>query len=307
VRNLARWSLRQLEQTRLFRARPLLAPLLRTAWRYARARTPEAGEAALQALGVGGALRYPILFRDRHGLEYLLYPGENAEIYLANHGNYEVAETEFCLKQIAPGMTAFDVGANIGLYTLLFAKCAGPAGRVHAFEPEPRNFRRLQINLALNGCENVTANPLAVAANSGPVTLHVYPAAFHAWHSLTRAAMPDPDRPGETISPEREAQVQAASLDDYCAARSIARIDYLKIDVEGAEVGVLAGARGLLEREAVGLIQFEALPGAGAGPSEVFALLREHGFHIRAIGPEGELLPEAPEPLPAYTNYAAVR
>lgn len=289
---------------RLFQSKPLLGPLLRTVWRYWRAKTPEAGEAAVRALAMSRLASYPILFRDRHALEYLLYPGENAEIYVANNGNYEVAETDFCVAHVKPGMTVFDVGANIGLYTLLFAKCAGPGGRVHAFEPEPRNFRRLQINLALNGFDNVTANPAAVFSQSQSVTLHVYPSAYHAWHSLERAAMPHPDRAGEVIGPEQDLDVRATSLDDYCAEQNITRIDYLKIDVEGGELGVLRGAGRLLAERAIGVIQFEVLPEAS---NEIFGLLREAGFRCHPIGAGGALGGEAQEFQAPYSNYAAVR
>ncbi len=310
MRRLARWTLQQLQRTRFFAARPQLAPLLRTLWRYARARTPEARAAALQALSLGTGRRYPILFRDRHGLEYLLYPDQNAEVYLANNGNYEIGETEFCLQHVAPGSVVFDVGANIGLYTLLFAKCAGPEGRVHAFEPEPRNFRRLKINLVINAAENVTPQQAAVTAHSGTATLHVFPDAFHAWHSLQRAVMPAPNQPGETVTPEAALQVTATSLDDYCAAHNIERIDYLKIDVEEAELGVLQGAHGLLSRGAVDVIQFEAwpLPGDPADSTDpVFACLEGHGYRCHPIGPTGSLLPQTHRAQNGYGNYAALR
>jgi FkbM family methyltransferase len=311
VKPLARWSLRQLGRTRLFQSKPLLAPLLRTLWRYLRAGTPQAGEAAVQALSLGRPAAYPILFHDRHGLEYLLYPGQNAEVYLASNGNYEIGETEFCLAHLGPGMTAFDVGAHIGLYTLLFASRVGPAGCVHAFEPEPRNYRRLRINLAINGFDNVAARQAAVVARTQPVTLNVYPDAFHAWHSLGRAAMPDPRQPGKTVEPECQVEVPGVSLDDYCAEHGVRRIDYLKIDVEGAELDVLQGARRLLAEQAVGLIQFEASPaplaGQPGGRDEVFALLSAAGFRCHPIEASGALGGETRTARADRANYAAVR
>ena len=311
VKSLGRRGMRQLTRRRWFQSKPLLAPLLRTFWRYLRAPTPEAGAAAVRALAMSQPSAYPILFRDRHDLEYVLYPGQNAEIYLASIGNYEIGETEFCVRRIRPGMTAFDVGANIGLYTLLFAKCAGPTGRVHAFEPEPRNFGRLLVNLAINRLENVTANQSAVFARSEPLVLNVYPEAVHALHSLGRASVPHPTEPGRMLEPECRLTVPAASLDDYCAGHGIDRIDYLKIDVEGAELDVLRGSAGLLARRAIGLIQFEALPSqandsAGDAAGGVFGLLNDHGFRCHPIGRTGQLLPEASAACTGYTNYAAL-
>ena len=304
MKRLARWGLGRLERTGFFRSKPLLAPLLRTLWRTLRAPTPEAGQAAVNALAMDSFARYPILFHDRHDLEYLLYPDQNAEIYLANNGNYEIGETEFCLARLRSDMIVFDVGANIGLYTLLFARQVGPGGRVHAFEPEPRNYRRLLVNLALNGCDNVTPNAAAVFSRSQPVTLHVYPDAYHAWHSLERSAMPDPTGDGRQVLPEHDLEIAATSLDDYCQQHGVQRIDYLKIDVEGAELDVLRGAAGLLARQAVGLIQFEMSP---QSPADVFELLADAGFRCHPIAASGDLGSPVHSFQPGYANYAAIR
>ena len=313
MKTLAQAAFWKLGKTGLFRSKPLLAPLLRALWRYLFARTPEAGAAAVDALAAGRLARYPILFHDRHGLEYLLYPDQNPEIFIANNGNYEIGETEFCLARLRPGMTVFDVGAHIGLYTLLFARQVGPGGRVHAFEPEPRNREQLLVNLAINRCDNVTVNPLAVFSKTQPVTLNIYSATGNALHTLRQAPINNHLEPGRTLMPERQATVQATSLDDYCREHGIENIDYLKIDVEGAELDVLHGARGLLQREAVSLIQFEALAPLHSGPpadmaqGDVFTFLRGHGFACHPITPSGQLGGQVAARVPGYSNYAAVR
>src|SRR5215210_7228240 len=105
--------------------------------------------ARVETLLLERVLKRPFVFEDARGLRYVLYPGENARAYLDNRGNYEVAETLFCESVLRPGDVAVDIGANIGLYTLLFSRLVGEEGRVYAFEPAAENARRLRVNLLL--------------------------------------------------------------------------------------------------------------------------------------------------------------
>ena len=253
-------------------------------------------------------MRLPVVFKDSRGLRYVLNPGENAGVYLANGGNYEVRETRFCERILRHGMTAFDVGANIGLYTLLFARCVGVDGAVHAFEPDPENLRRLRVNLVLNELENVRVTPSAVYSEPGTVTLYKFPPSLNAWHSLGRPTLPDPFHPGRTTSPVAEQRVEATTLDTHCDRHGIERIDLLKIDVEGAELDVLRGGRNLLGARRVGVILFEvSLPqttALGRAPADVFGELESYGYRSYELDAEGRPTPRRPEPL-EYANYVA--
>src|SRR3954451_23352760 len=123
-------------------------------------------------------LRRPVLFTDRRGLSYTLFPGENARVYFAHGGNYEVGETRFCEHVLGPGDIALDGGANIGLYSMLFGRLVGASGRVIAFEPDPVNSGRLRANLELNALEYVEVEELALWREQGAVTLHRFDPAF---------------------------------------------------------------------------------------------------------------------------------
>jgi len=274
-------------------------------------RTRRRARARLEALLLDRVLRRPIVYEDERGFRYVLYPGENARAYLENRGNYEVGETDLCERLVRRRMTTFDVGANIGLYSLLFSRLVGSAGTVHAFEAEPRNFERLRVNLALNDAINVIANDCAVFSESGSVELNMFPESFNAWHSLGRPTLPNPYAPSRTITPTRSIVVRSVSLDDYSASHQIERIDFLKIDVEGAELDVLHGCARLLAREAVDLVQFEvSLPqiaSLGHSPEAIFDFLKEHGFDTRAIGIDGSLASVADPREALYANYLAVR
>ncbi len=264
----------------------------------------------IETLLLERVLRRPFVYEDSRGLRYVLYPGENAAAYLDNRGNYEIAETRLCERLLQPGDAAVDVGANIGLYTLLFSSLVGVEGRVHSFEPAPENLRRLRVNLLLNGAENVEAHQAALFSRPGVLTLNLFDSRLGAWHSLGRPELPNPFTPGEMIAPTGTVEVEAITLDDYAASAGLERIALLKIDVEGAEPDVLAGATGLLERKAVGAILFEvSLPQAeslGHDPSEPFAQLTQLGYESRTIEPDGRPGRRAERAEARYANYVAV-
>jgi len=266
--------------------------------------------AAVETLLLDRVIRRPIVYTDADGLRYVLYPGENAGAYLANRGNYEVAEVRFCTRTLAPGQTVVDVGANIGLYTLLAAKSVGPDGNVHAFEPEPENARRIRVNLALNGVGNVELFEAAVYSTPGVVELNVFAPEFNAWHSIGRPEVVDPAHPSTPVEPTATIEVPAVTLDDHCRTHAIDRIDLLKVDVEGAELDVLKGARELLAQRAARTILFEAslpqIAALGHAADDCFGLLAEHGYTTSSLTADGELGPAVGAPTSEYGNYVAV-
>jgi len=279
----------------------------RGASRSARALAAAPGHELRRILWEQG-VRLPIVFEDSRRLRYVLHPGENAGVYLANDGNYEIGETLLCERFLRPGMTAFDVGANIGLYTLLFARHVGLSGDVHAFEPDRENLRRLRTNIALNESENVRVVPAALYSTPGTVTLNVFPTHLNAWHSLGRPRLPDPFHPGRTAEPIAERSVEATTLDEYCDSHQVDRIDLLKIDVEGAELDVIRGGAALLEAKRVGVILFEVslpqLRAVGHTPADVFGELGKYGYSSYGVDVEGRVMGLHPG-LREYANYVA--
>ncbi|MGH8164649.1 MAG: FkbM family methyltransferase, partial [Rhodanobacteraceae bacterium] len=141
------------------------------------------------------------------------------------------------MELLRPGQVFFDVGANVGVYTLLGAKTVGPTGAVVAFEPLPRNLAFLFRHLRLNRARNVTIAPLACADRVA--TELFYEGANPALGRLATVEQAG-RRSGATL-------VATVTLD---AAAEHLRLqpDVLKIDVEGAELRVLEGAKTLLEQ-----------------------------------------------------------
>ena len=152
------------------------------------------------------------------------------------YGNWEPVATQAILSHAKRGMCAFDIGAHLGYYSLLLAKCVGPVGRVVSFEASPVNFSTLQRNISINNLDNVELINLAVYSKSGMIGMSVSPTdtASGDW-SISRRVN------GDSI------QVETISLDQFCEVNQVLP-DFLKIDVEGAEHDVLMGGRETIGR-----------------------------------------------------------
>jgi FkbM family methyltransferase len=285
--------------------------LLKECKRWAKCTSPREREDFWRVFAFERMVKLPVVFTDKSGLKFVLYPGQNAEVYFRNQGNYEVAEMRYVEGAVRPGMTAFDVGANIGMYALPLARLVGPAGHVHAFEPEDKNHERLSTNLALNRFANVTLNKSAVFSETKTLKLNLFPDEISAWHSLGMPEMPDPFNRGKTLKPTRVQEVAGVSLDDYCAKQGIRQVDFLKVDVEGAELEVLQGCRRLFAEGALKRILFEvSLPqiqGMGHQKTEIFTLLESAGYVSRPIQPDGTLGEPVKAAGQAYGNYIAAK
>jgi FkbM family methyltransferase len=154
-------------------------------------------------------------------------------------GDFEGSELHFVGRFLQPGMTVLDVGAHHGLYTLLASKKVGPAGKVIAFEPSARERKRLQRHVRLNFSSNVRIEPCGLGSRHSQEQLFVVEGAEDWCNSL---------RPPAVGASTRSESVNILPLDDYLAQSHIARVDFWKLDVEGAELEILKGATLLLNR-----------------------------------------------------------
>lgn len=153
---------------------------------------------------------------------------------------FENAEHHFVERFLQPAMTVLDIGAHHGFYTLLASKRVGPWGRVISFEPSPRERKSLRLHLLLNRCQNVIVEGMALGDEDTESDLCV----VEEWASGCNSLRP-PDIPAGTSN----LRVCVSRLDSWLAKRDIGNVDFIKLDVEGAELAVLKGAAQLLERE----------------------------------------------------------
>jgi len=209
--------------------------------------------------------------------------GQRMRVNWASHKTYVFGTHEPHIMQIIrdvvrPGWTAVDVGANIGYSTLLLARCVGPAGRVLAFEPLAENFRMLQENIRLNDHRNVTAENLALMERTGRIELRTATPGAMTWAA---SATIDAAKAVETQD------VEAVTLDEYAIRNGIAKIDFLKMDVEGAEADVLAGMGSILDRQKP-LLLIEIHQSDLFGENHpALCKLREHNYQISDLGTRG--------------------
>ena len=137
---------------------------------------------------------------------------------------------------VEAGSVVYDVGANVGFFTLCAARLAGLGGYVYAFEPDLVNASVARRNTLANDLANVCVYPVAVGARTGVIDLRL--ARYSGGHAIAEAAAP-PDLVGTVPVP-------LMALDDFVKSADIRRPDFVKIDVEGAELAVLRGMAGLV-------------------------------------------------------------
>jgi FkbM family methyltransferase len=188
------------------------------------------------------------------------------------YGIKEQKETAAFLSLVRSGMTVLDIGANIGLYSLLSAKRLDGSGVVHAFEPTPFVAKRLRDNVRLNHFQNVIVNQIALSDQAGTAKFYVHEEA---------------DCNSLGVVSSNSIEVQTMSLDEYVGSAAIQRVDLIKIDVEGAEVKVLRGAHVLLSRADAPVMMLEFNPpllaAMGTNDDELAALLSSYGYKLQLI------------------------
>lgn len=181
-------------------------------------------------------------------------------------------------KYVKPGMTVVDIGAHVGYYTDLFARLSLPGGTVHAFEASPENYPILLHNLKTRKRNNVIPYPLAVNDQNGTLDLYISPG--HSNHSI----IAERTEKAETVS------IQSVRLDDFL---KVEKIDFVKMDVEGAEPHVLNGMRALIQasENLVMVVEYNyvVLSKAYSSPQVLLDLLTELEFTYKAILENGDL------------------
>lgn len=155
-------------------------------------------------------------------------------------GTYEPELAEAVREFVRPGMTVYDVGANIGYVSLLLAQAAGPTGRIFAFEALPANAERIRRNIELNHLAGrIQLVPQAVADRSAELTFYV-----HQSVGMGKVAG-SAGRPAEQY--QAEIQVQSLSLDEFVYQQRNPAPQIIKMDIEGGEVLALPGMKRILQ------------------------------------------------------------
>jgi len=189
-------------------------------------------------------------------------------------GEFEPITINLIKNEIKKGMRVFDLGANIGLFTLHFSKLVGNEGHVYAFEPDPELFKILQTNVKINELSNVSVLPLAVSNKSGIANFSLNP------------TQDGDNRLDSTSRTENIIRVNTITLDGFCEKNNV-KADFIKMDVQGSEPKVFQGMKKLIAENPNLKIITEFYPEAiidlGLSPKNFLEMLENAGFNIKQI------------------------
>jgi FkbM family methyltransferase len=210
------------------------------------------------------------------GLSFRIYPKGELTEFLTLGLLFEQTEMKLVAKLLKPQMKVVDAGANIGLYSLLAARRVGDGGQIWSFEPSQTTYKFFLDNLALNDVKTVAAHRLALGDVKGELTLRAESGFGDLYRHL--------DYSGNASEGDMVESVPVVTLDDFAASQKIDQIDFLKIDVEGGELCLLKGAKGLLMRSPDVVVMFESeedwCQRSGCTAEDTFDLLRSLGFGL---------------------------
>lgn len=202
-----------------------------------------------------------------------MYLDSEDTLNLSTRGVWEPFGTEVFKKQIKEGDTVLDIGANIGYFTLIAAKIAGDKGKVYAFEPEKTNFSVLKKNVEINKYKNIVLIQKAVSNKNGKTSFYLDK------KDLGKHSLFNLDK-GERI------EIEIVKLDDYFKDYK-GKIDFIKMDIQGAEWLAIDGMSSLLKKNSNIKIYTELDPESliksGIKPQDYMKMLTNLGFRLYII------------------------
>jgi FkbM family methyltransferase len=210
----------------------------------------------------------------------MLFPPTNAGYrFVYFIGEYEPAISNIFRKLVKPGDVCFDIGANVGWFTTLFQKLTGSTGAVHAFEPIPKTFELLSKNAARNKTsDKIFLNNTALGDVETQIDLHIFP------------DLPDGHASISTFGHENFEifHCPMITLDSYLEEKRVENVNFVKIDIEGAELMMLKGAAKLFEQKMPPVFEIEMAlatsKGFGYVPNDLIEFMKSKAdFDFYAI------------------------
>lgn len=238
---------------------------------------------------------YRISFKTLWGTRMTCYLPEGNTFYY--YGYCEANLTNFFARYVQEGMIVIDVGAHVGIYSMLGSELVGATGHVYSFEPTPWTFRILTENT--KNLSNVTIQNQAISETDQTLTFADYGPGYGAYNSANKSGAPDTTRQPTKIT------VTSVSLDAFCANKNITP-DIIKIDSEGYEREVLMGSKGILTDTTTKrpLVTIEVAGGAtwAENSHQAFDLLTSYGYSPYEIHPNGTIASHTFKETYAYDN-----
>ncbi|MDA7926717.1 FkbM family methyltransferase [Verrucomicrobiales bacterium] len=197
-------------------------------------------------------------------------------------GTFEAKESMYVRNTVDKDWVCLDVGGCFGWYTTLLSKAVGETGAVHVFEPVPDNRECLVSNILLNRCENVEVHDFALGNVESTATIYV----------------PDRQVSGSLRVPEGARkcdsfEVLVRTLDDFSRSNSLGRVDFIKADIEGAELLLVQGGLELIRKfRPIILLEIQAISTRTFGyePHELFLLMESLDYEPHWVDQSGNLV-----------------
>jgi FkbM family methyltransferase len=199
--------------------------------------------------------------------------------HLALNGYWEAWVTLAIARLLQPDWCCVDIGANVGYFTMIMADAVGPQGKILAVEPHPAACELLELSLEVNGFSRFcgVARVAVTDEDGGRTRLSVVPG-----RGLLATVLPDlADPNGKTL------EVATATVDTL--TRDWPRVDFVKVDVEGAEDLVWSGMARTLDRNPHITVVLEFTPSRYRNPARFISSIRSSGFALRYVREDGTL------------------
>ncbi|MBC7485284.1 MAG: FkbM family methyltransferase [Cytophagaceae bacterium] len=193
-------------------------------------------------------------------------------------GQYEKETNDLLFEYIKPGQVILEAGANNGTETVLLSRLVGPNGKVLAFEPVEHIYQTLQLNLSINHCTNVQTEQKALGESDGQLHFNVLSEDFCNQGMASKY---------DETSADAKVLVQQTSIDSWVVKNNIRTVDFIKMDIQGAEIELLKGAKHTIEKSKP-LIFTEATEDF-LSIEKLFDALTDLGYAVYFISSKGQL------------------
>jgi FkbM family methyltransferase len=195
-------------------------------------------------------------------------------------GFYEPESVAICKKFVKPGTNVLDVGGDIGYYSRIFSELVKESGRVYVFEPHPEAFSILLKNISNSKYKNIFPVKMAISDKKGKMD-------FFEMEGFGKHSLYDVSKYDSKTIIKKKLTAEVTTLDEFLEKEGNPKIDFLKIDVEGGEVGVLNGMKNTIAKsdKLAAIIEFNAsaVLAGGGRPSEFIGELSKFGFDAKEI------------------------
>ncbi|VEP12245.1 hypothetical protein H1P_140028 [Hyella patelloides LEGE 07179] len=190
-------------------------------------------------------------------------------------------EQKLIEKFLEPEKIAFDIGANVGVFSCMMSYTY-PEASIYSFEPVTSTFEILQSNIKDNKLDNVVCENIALSNQSGSFNFIA-----NEHNPSQNKLSPANQTANNTLS------VPTITLDSYCDQKNITELSFVKIDVEGAELLVLEGAKNMLQSKKIAALLIEVIPHAitdmGLNMNKLFDFIENVGYECRQVTDDGNI------------------